>query len=126
MAKKRFYAVAKGRQIGIFTEWDQVKPLVDKYQGAIYKGFYWREEAERFLKTPSYGKPKKKRISKPKEFKYPPNRGPKQTNPLCRQSFYSGDKPPWEFPDYVDCIETVQQDVIDRLDLSESVACWFR
>ena len=36
---KNFYAITNGRKHGIFRHWSQVKPLVDKHQGAAYKGF---------------------------------------------------------------------------------------
>lgn len=48
MAKK-FYAVRKGRQIGIFNSWDECKKQVDKFQGAEFKSFMTLAEAEGFL-----------------------------------------------------------------------------
>lgn len=51
MAKKeKFYAIKKGRQIGIYTNWAEVKKLVIGYPGAIYKSFETREDAETYLK----------------------------------------------------------------------------
>lgn len=44
MAKK-FYAVKKGRKIGIFNSWDDCKAQVHGYPGAVYKSFSSREEA---------------------------------------------------------------------------------
>lgn len=45
----KYYVVKEGRQRGIFQEpWDQVKPLVDKYPGAVYKGFTTYDEALRY------------------------------------------------------------------------------
>lgn len=53
--KKKFYAVARGRKPGIYTEWfgpggafEQVNGL----DGAVYKGFFTRSEAERFCENP--------------------------------------------------------------------------
>jgi len=53
--KKKFYAVARGRKPGIYTEWfgpggamEQVKD----FKGAVYKGFFNRTEAEAFCKNP--------------------------------------------------------------------------
>lgn len=46
-----FYAVAVGRATGVFESWDAVKPLVAGYQGARYKKFKTRPEAEAFVKT---------------------------------------------------------------------------
>jgi ribonuclease HI len=53
MAKKKYYAVAVGRQPGIYTQWfgdagAQVQVL--GYQGALYKGFSTREEARDFIR----------------------------------------------------------------------------
>jgi ribonuclease HI len=59
MAKKKYYAVAVGRQPGIYTQWfgdagAQVQVL--GYQGAIYKGFSTREEARTFILDRRTGK----------------------------------------------------------------------
>lgn len=48
-AKKKFYAVAKGKQTGIFTDWNTTKALVQGYAGARYKGFATRQEAQSWL-----------------------------------------------------------------------------
>ena len=45
MAKK-FYVIWTGRRTGVFTEWSEVQPLVDKFTGARYKSFPTRAEAE--------------------------------------------------------------------------------
>ena len=39
MAKKKVYAVRRGRTTGIFTSWEDCKAQVDGYPGAEYKGF---------------------------------------------------------------------------------------
>lgn len=44
--KKKFYAVMRGRQTGLFTRWDDCKRQVEGFQGAIYKSFPNRAEAE--------------------------------------------------------------------------------
>jgi hypothetical protein len=48
-ASKKFYAVLRGRQPGIYLSWPKCKQQVDGYSGARYKDFHAREEAERFL-----------------------------------------------------------------------------
>ncbi|MDO5336744.1 MAG: ribonuclease H family protein [Eubacteriales bacterium] len=48
MAKK-YYAVRKGRQTGVFEAWDECRRQVLGYAGAEYKSFITREEAERFV-----------------------------------------------------------------------------
>lgn len=55
MAKTRYYAVAVGRQPGVYTRWfgetgAQVQVL--GFPGAVYKGFATIEEARRFLSEP--------------------------------------------------------------------------
>ena len=43
---KKYYVVWKGRQSGIYTDWNSCKQQVDKFAGARYKSFPTREEAE--------------------------------------------------------------------------------
>lgn len=53
MAAKKYYAVAKGRQTGVFqAPWAQVKQLVEGYPGARYKGFTTKQAALSWLKAP--------------------------------------------------------------------------
>ncbi|MDE6917479.1 MAG: ribonuclease H family protein [Lachnospiraceae bacterium] len=49
MARKKVYAVKKGRETGIFSSWDACRASVDGYAGAQYKSFYTREEADPYL-----------------------------------------------------------------------------
>ena len=52
MAKKKFYAIARGRNKGIFTKWFGVGGAYDQvngYKGAVYKGFLTRDEADAWL-----------------------------------------------------------------------------
>lgn len=46
MAKKKFYVVWKGRKPGIYTSWDACKQQIHGFQGARYKSFPTKEEAE--------------------------------------------------------------------------------
>lgn len=48
MAKK-YYAVKKGRNTGIFTSWESCRASVTGYSGAQYKSFSTLEEAEDYL-----------------------------------------------------------------------------
>jgi ribonuclease HI len=53
MANKKFYAVAVGRQPGIYTQWfgeAGAQIQVVGFQGARYKGFQTREEARDFIR----------------------------------------------------------------------------
>lgn len=45
----KYYAVAIGRKTGIFTMWNEVKTLVDGYQGARHKSFKTYDEANNYL-----------------------------------------------------------------------------
>ena len=54
MANKKYYAVAAGRKPGIYTNWfgpDGAQVQVLGFQGAIYKGFATRQEAQAFMET---------------------------------------------------------------------------
>ena len=47
--KKKFYAVRKGRNPGIYTSWDECSAQVIGCAGAVYKSFPTLEEAEAFM-----------------------------------------------------------------------------
>ncbi|MBC2744809.1 MAG: viroplasmin family protein, partial [Desulfosarcina sp.] len=52
MAKNKYYAVAVGRRPGIYTQWfgdAGARVQVDRFQGAVYKGFPTLEEARAFI-----------------------------------------------------------------------------
>ena len=53
-AAKKFYAVATGRQKGVFETWDACLASVDRWPGAKYKSFSTRAEAESFVRHPVY------------------------------------------------------------------------
>lgn len=46
---KKFYAVKKGRKVGVYESWEECKKQVDGYPGAIYKGFSSLDEANTFI-----------------------------------------------------------------------------
>jgi len=61
--KKKFYAVAVGRETGIYEEWtgpDGAQRQVSGFPGSIYKGFTDISEAEAFLSLQGRGAPLKK------------------------------------------------------------------
>ena len=68
MATKKFYAVAKGRKPGIYSNWPEAQAQVMSFAGAVYKGFPTEKEAAAWIKNPSYGTstPGKKTIRKTK------------------------------------------------------------
>lgn len=49
MAKKKYYAVAKGKTPGIYFTWDDCKAQIEHVSGAVYKGFETLSEAESFV-----------------------------------------------------------------------------
>lgn len=49
MAKKKVYAVRKGKKIGLFYSWNECEAAVSGYPGAEYKGFATEEEANAYL-----------------------------------------------------------------------------
>jgi ribonuclease HI len=48
-----FYAVAKGREVGIFRTWAECKSLTDGFKGAVFKKFDSKESAEAFISEKS-------------------------------------------------------------------------
>lgn len=54
---ERFYAVKVGRKTGILTDWNECKASVLGFDGAKYKSFIDKKEAEEFLYGRSQRKP---------------------------------------------------------------------
>jgi ribonuclease HI len=44
-----FYAIAVGEKRGVFTSWNDCKPLIENYKGAVYRKFSTLEEATNFI-----------------------------------------------------------------------------
>jgi ribonuclease HI len=51
MAKKKYYVIWKGLQTGVFDSWDEAGPLVQGVNGAQYKSFGNRQEAEQAFRS---------------------------------------------------------------------------
>lgn len=49
MAKKKYYAVKKGKTPGVYETWEECKNQVNGVSGAVYKAFATREEALVFI-----------------------------------------------------------------------------
>ena len=67
MAKQKFYVVWEGVTPGVYTSWTDCQLQIKGYEGAKYKSFDTREEAERALATSHYayiGKNAKKKSEK--------------------------------------------------------------
>ena len=58
-----FYVVHKGRKPGIYNNWNECKKQVDKFEGAIFKKFEKKEDAQLFLKE-GFGNKKPKIITR--------------------------------------------------------------
>jgi len=56
MAKKKYYAVAAGRETGVFTDWPTAESQVKGHPGARFKSFPTREQAAGWLEDPVYAK----------------------------------------------------------------------
>lgn len=54
--KTYYYAVREGRKVGIFTKWSDAKNQIDKFNGACYKKFEKRKDAEKWLAEKHVGK----------------------------------------------------------------------
>ena len=54
MAKQKFYVVWEGVSPGIYTSWTECQLQIKGYEGAKYKSFDSREEAERALSSSPY------------------------------------------------------------------------
>ena len=52
MAKNKYYVVWQGRLPGIYTDWDTCSKQVKGFQGAQFKGYPTREEAEAAFRQP--------------------------------------------------------------------------
>ena len=46
---KKYYAVKKGRKVGVFETWDECKAQVTGFSGATYKSFLDKNEALEFI-----------------------------------------------------------------------------
>jgi ribonuclease HI len=55
MAAKKFYAILAGRVPGIYDNWPKAQAQVIGFQGARFKGFATRSEAEAWLQNPTSG-----------------------------------------------------------------------
>lgn len=49
MSKKKYYAVRKGHNIGIYMTWDECKAQVNGFSGAEYKSFTNLEDAHEYM-----------------------------------------------------------------------------
>lgn len=49
----KFYAVANGRQNGIYTDWPTAQAQISGFSGALYKSFNTRQESEAYLNQSS-------------------------------------------------------------------------
>ncbi len=72
MSKKKYYVVWKGKKTGVFESWEVVKKLVHNFEGAQYKAFADKKEAEKAFEKSYYnyrGKDTKKTLLSESEKK---------------------------------------------------------
>lgn len=72
MAKKKYYVIWNGVQPGVYNTWDEAKRQIDGYDGALYKSFISKDEADTAYNENPYlyiGKDKK---TKPSSYKSNP------------------------------------------------------
>ena len=55
MAKKKYYAVKRGKTPGIYLTWEDCRSQISGFSGAVYKGFETLEEAGAFLQQAGRG-----------------------------------------------------------------------
>lgn len=51
MGKKKYYVVWKGKETGVFDSWEKTKSLVQGFEGAQFKSFSDKLEADKALKN---------------------------------------------------------------------------
>jgi ribonuclease HI len=61
---KWYYAVAAGRQLGIFESWEECKEQVDGFPGQDYKKFKYWQEADEWLREKGLSPSKEKKKEK--------------------------------------------------------------
>lgn len=86
--KKKFYGVATGKVPGVYTQWfgnDGAKAQVDGFNGALYKGFLTRPEAEAFVKKNAGKKWSPKKTSRAV-------RDAEKTPPVLSEHFLDSDR----------------------------------
>ena len=79
MAKQKFYVVWEGVTPGVYTSWTDCQLQIKGYEGAKYKSFDTREEAEHALSASPYayiGKNAKKKNEKISSDLLPPSGNP--------------------------------------------------
>ncbi|GAB6011341.1 ribonuclease H1 domain-containing protein [Viscerimonas tarda] len=72
MSKKKFYVVWKGVNPGVYDDWDKAKAQVMGYEGAVYKSFPSKEEADRAIDDNPYNYFEKKDKSPTLNYKNNP------------------------------------------------------
>jgi ribonuclease HI len=65
--KKKFYAVAVGRQVGVYNTWTECERHVKHFSGALFQSFPTLPEAQAFVQQHQDGKKKKHELDDNKE-----------------------------------------------------------
>ena len=103
---RRYYAVRAGRVPGIYETWGDCEDQITGFAGARFKGFATRDAAEVFMRggndRPRHELGHERKRSRPKATARPPE---PVRQPRSRRSVYSGTRPPWEFPTFIECLD---------------------
>ena len=76
----KYYAIAKGRKVGIFKTWSETESLVKGYPGAKYKSFKTLLDAQQYLKSSNNLKQTQPTLNNLKQIQ-PSSNNLKQTQP---------------------------------------------
>ena len=106
MAAKKYYAIAKGKQTGVFqAPWAQVKQLVEGYPGARYKGFAteqaaltWLQAPQKTVKKPAQKQPVSQQAEQSASVIYVyTDGGSRNTGNIAGGHVKTGDKAAWAY-----------------------------
>ena len=96
MAKKKFYVVWNGLQTGVFDSWDACERQVKGVEGALFKSFDSRAEAERAYASPPGDYISRRSASKPRTAKKAPD-AVLHSNAIASDAACSGNPGPMEY-----------------------------
>lgn len=123
----KYYAVRAGREPGIYRTWEECEQQVSGFKGARFKGFRTHEAAEVFMQggndRPRHELGHERKRASPRREKTGWNTGAtreerkqfhhdarrtwthEETGRKPPKNLYSGTRPPWEYPTFIECID---------------------
>eukprot|EP00934_Nitzschia_sp_Nitz4_P004842 Nitzschia sp. Nitz4//scaffold27_size158506//132088//133248//NITZ4_002620-RA/size158506-snap-gene-0.205-mRNA-1//1//CDS//3329545548//4832//frame0 len=79
MPKKKYYAVAVGRKVGVFDTWDECKEQTNGFSGAVFKSFGSKGDAEGFVQSRLSSRKSQAVATQPKKRKEAPQDSPAES-----------------------------------------------